>query len=219
MSSAAGSGGSGGGDTKLASSQAVSVANSDSADFIKITSEPLETYNLQSLCGSAEAGAISTFIGTTRNHFNGKTVLRLEYEAYEPMAIKQLKLLCNELRVKWSSPQSQSQPPQQQLIKIVILHRLGVVAVGEASVMIAISSAHRKASLEACAYAIDTLKARIPIWKKEWYADGSSWKQNTEFDPTALVSVSATAPPAAPPASAGSAAAPTPPTHQQQTSK
>uniref|UniRef100_A0A7S2TT23 Molybdopterin synthase catalytic subunit n=1 Tax=Lotharella oceanica TaxID=641309 RepID=A0A7S2TT23_9EUKA len=121
-------------------------------------------------------GAIATFVGTTRNNFDGKIVTMLSYEAYAPMAMKQLSLISNQIRKKWP------------VKKIAILHRLGVCPVGEASVIIAISSPHRKAALEACHWAIDTLKAQVPIWKKEHYQDGSTWKQNKEFDPKALVS-------------------------------
>merc|ERR1711956_77351 len=88
---------------------------------------------------------------------------------YTPMAKKKLKELCNRLRVKWTD-----------LYHIAIYHRLGEVGPCEASVIIAISSAHRKASLEALHFAIDELKATVPIWKKELYEDGSMWKQNSE---------------------------------------
>ncbi len=82
---------------------------------------------------------------------------KLEYEAYEPMARKKLKELCNRLRVKWAD-----------LHNIAVYHRLGLVGPCEASVIIAVSSPHRKSSLEAVQYAIDELKATVPIWKKEW---------------------------------------------------
>jgi len=98
-----------------------------------------------------------------------KKVVKLEYEAYEPMAKKKLKELCNRLRVKWAD-----------LKNIAIFHRLGAVGPREASVIIAVSSAHRKDSLEAVQFAIDELKATVPIWKKELYEDGSEWKENKE---------------------------------------
>jgi len=113
-------------------------------------------------------------VGTTRDNFEGKKVLCLEYEAYKPMAIKHMLKLCTEVRAKW------------KVTKIAVLHRLGKVDVGQASVAIGISSDHRREALEACHFAIDHLKATIPIWKKEQYQDGTMWKQNNEFDPTKL---------------------------------
>eukprot|EP00164_Ancoracysta_twista_P003215 GFYU01004294.1.p1 GENE.GFYU01004294.1~~GFYU01004294.1.p1 ORF type:complete len:156 (-),score=51.18 GFYU01004294.1:192-659(-) len=116
-----------------------------------------------------EAGAVSTFSGITRNNFNNKKVVRLEYEAYTPMAVKEMQALCQRVREKWD------------VFKITMIHRIGVVPVREASIVIAISSAHRGASLEAVHFAIDELKARVPVWKKEIYEDGSEWKENKEY--------------------------------------
>lgn len=114
------------------------------------------------------AGATSMFIGTTRDNFDGKTVVRLEYEAYEPMAVKEIHKLIAVARQRWS------------LIHTAVYHRTGVVAVREASIIIAVSSAHRKESLEAVHYLIDAIKVSVPIWKKEVYEDGSKWKANKE---------------------------------------
>jgi len=138
-------------------------------DFIEITEEPLKVDEISAQVTDKCTGATSLFVGTTRDNFDGKKVIKLEYEAYTPMAKKKLKELCNRLRVKWTD-----------LYHIAIYHRLGEVGPCEASVIIAISSAHRKASLEAIHFAIDELKATVPIWKKELYEDGSMWKQNSE---------------------------------------
>ncbi|KAK4292933.1 hypothetical protein Pmani_034334 [Petrolisthes manimaculis] len=114
-------------------------------------------------------GAISLFVGTTRNTFQGKDVVQLEYEAYIEMAEKEMKSLCKVARKKWP------------LKHIVIHHRLDLVPVKEASVIIAVSSEHRRESLDAVSYLIDSLKAKVPIWKKEIYTDGNSdWKKNKE---------------------------------------
>ncbi|KAI8391072.1 Molybdopterin biosynthesis MoaE [Radiomyces spectabilis] len=110
------------------------------------------------------AGAISTFSGTTRDHFQGKVVLRLEYEAYEAMVIKILHDLIKEARSKWN------------VMHIAVYHRTGLVPVGETSVVVACSSAHRADAIHSAEYLIDELKARCPIWKKEVYEDGSVWK-------------------------------------------
>ncbi|KAF0687081.1 Aste57867_21162 [Aphanomyces stellatus] len=101
----------------------------------------------------------------------GKKVVHLEYEGYIPMADKELKSICDAIRRQWPG-----------VVGIAMLHRLGVVAVKEASVIIAVSSPHRRESLEAVAYAIDTLKARVPIWKLEKYeGDERMWKENAEW--------------------------------------
>lgn len=138
-------------------------------DLVKITSAGLNAGEILAKVASNAAGANSAFVGTTRDTFEGKKVARLEYEAYVPMAEKELQKLCERVRERWD------------VEKIAIFHRTGVVPLGEASVVIAISSAHRKESLEAVHFAIDDLKATVPIWKKEVYTDGSnSWKENKE---------------------------------------
>ena len=114
-------------------------------------------------------GAASMFSGTTRNYFQEKNVIKLEYEAYNEMVFEQLKIIEREIREKWD------------IEKIVFVHRLGEVKVTESSVFIAISSRHRGDSLESVNYAINKLKEIVPIWKKEHYEDGSSWKENKEF--------------------------------------
>jgi len=140
-----------------------------SKDFVGIQSEILDLQKLCNMVNTPEAGAISTFSGTTRNNFEGKKVLRLEYEAYVPMAIKELQKICALIRTKWD------------VIYIAIFHRIGVVPIGESSVQIAISSAHRRESLEAVQFAIDEVKAKVPIWKKEIYDDNThTWKENRE---------------------------------------
>lgn len=95
-------------------------------------------------------------------------MIELEYEAYGPMAISKLEEICSEAREKWT------------LKKVAIAHRTGAVGVSESSVVIAVSSAHRAASIEACHFLIDELKMRVPIWKRERYEDGSVWKENAE---------------------------------------
>ncbi|XP_078367561.1 molybdopterin synthase catalytic subunit-like [Oculina patagonica] len=138
-------------------------------DTIVITPDHLHVDQVTDIVGAPSAGAISLFVGTTRDNFEGKTVVRLEYEAYIPMARSEMRKICKQVREKW------------EVIKIAIFHRIGVVPIGEASVIIAVSSAHRKNSLEAVQYCIDTLKATVPIWKKEVYEQGEpNWKENSE---------------------------------------
>ncbi|KAJ2955214.1 hypothetical protein NQZ79_g8754 [Umbelopsis isabellina] len=120
------------------------------------------------LVASDSAGAISTFSGTTRDNFNGKQVLKLEYEGYGPMAEKILREIAEETRSKW------------EIQHVLVYHRLNEVPIGEASVIIAVSSAHRREAMRAVEYLIDELKIRCPIWKKEFYMDGSIWKGSCE---------------------------------------
>ncbi len=101
---------------------------------------------------------------------NGRPVVRLEYEAFESMAIKEILKICNQIRLKWNGVRH-----------IAVHHRIGQVKVEEPSIIIAISSPHRKESLEAVAFCIDQIKTTVPIWKKEWYGDEDyAWKENSE---------------------------------------
>jgi MoaE-MoaD fusion protein len=109
------------------------------------------------------AGAIATFTGTTRNRSRGREVVRLEYEAYEGMAEAEMERIAGELTERYS------------LVGIAIHHRVGVVEIGEPSVVIAVSSAHRGNALAACRDAIDVLKQTVPLWKKEIYVGGEEW--------------------------------------------
>ena len=112
---------------------------------------------------SPESGGIDIFIGTVRNATKGKAVVRLEFEAYEKMAIAEMEKIAQQACEKW---------PVQ---KVLIHHRTGVLQVGDVPVIIAVSAAHRAAAFEACRYIIDTLKKTVPIWKKEIFEDGEVW--------------------------------------------
>jgi molybdopterin synthase catalytic subunit len=115
-------------------------------------------------------GAVSTFVGTTRDNFQGKRVAKLSYEGYVPMAEKELKKLCDDATEKFS------------VHKIAAVHILGDCPVGKASVILACSSPHRRDSLQCCEFLIDELKARVPIWKREVYeGDDGVWKENVEW--------------------------------------
>ncbi|KAI9206748.1 Molybdopterin biosynthesis MoaE [Polychytrium aggregatum] len=142
-------------------------------DHVSITADRISLDPLLLLVRDGQDGAIATFTGTTRDHFvvDGvrKRVLRLEYEAYEPMAHKALLELLAQARQRWPEITHQA-----------IVHRIGVVPVAEASVIIVVTSPHRQEALAACSWLIDELKATVPIWKKEFYEDGSTWKANSE---------------------------------------
>jgi molybdopterin synthase catalytic subunit/molybdopterin converting factor small subunit len=112
---------------------------------------------------SDQAGAIATFIGTTRVQSRGHTVLHLDYEAYEEMAEQVMAAIAEDLQRRYD------------LCEIAIHHRTGRVDIGEASVVIAVSAPHRQDALAACKAAIDTLKGQVPLWKKEFYKGGEEW--------------------------------------------
>ena len=130
---------------------------------IKISSETLNVQACIEWVIMPESGGIDVFIGTVRNTTKGKVVLRLEFEAYEKMALAEMEKIAAMALEKW---------PVQ---KLLLHHRTGVLAVGEVPVIIAVSAAHRDAAFEACRYMIDTLKQTVPIWKKEIFEDGEVW--------------------------------------------
>lgn len=109
------------------------------------------------------AGGTTVFVGTVRNQTKGKRVLKLEFEAYVPMAKKEMQKIAEQAVERWNA------------LHISIHHRLGTLEVGEVPVIIAVSTPHRLAAFEACQFAIDTLKETVPIWKKEFFEDGEVW--------------------------------------------
>ncbi len=132
-------------------------------DVFSVTESRLNTETVQRLVADDASGAIALFVGTVRDHARGKSVIRLDYEAYEPAAEKMLAKIGTEIRERWT------------VGRIAIIHRFGSLEVGEASVIIGISSPHRGEAFDAARYAIERIKEIVPIWKKEWYEDGSSW--------------------------------------------
>lgn len=130
---------------------------------IKISNKPLDIQACIDWVTSPECGGIDVFIGTVRNATKGKKVIQLEFEAYEAMAVGEMKKIAEQAIIKW---------PVQ---KIAIHHRVGVLEIGDIPVVIAVSAAHRDAAFDACRYAIDTLKQTVPIWKKEFFEDGEVW--------------------------------------------
>lgn len=131
--------------------------------MIRIVTTPIDIGEVLNSIRDAAAGGTALFVGTTRNHAEGKEVVALEYEAYIPMAQKVLEDIAVAAGAKWKTT------------RISIVHRIGRLMVGEASVAVAVSSAHRREAFEACRYCIDTLKRDAPIWKKEHFAGGSAW--------------------------------------------
>lgn len=130
---------------------------------LKIINEALDIANCINWVMTPQSGGIDVFIGTVRDQTKGKKVVRLEFEAYEKMAISEMKKIAREMMQRWP------------LHKIIIHHRVGILQIGEVPVVIAVSASHRAAAFEACRYAIDTLKQTVPIWKKEIFEDGEEW--------------------------------------------
>lgn len=136
--------------------------------MVEIVKEKIDIGRVVESVEDPAAGGVAVFIGTTRDHSDGKSVLALEYDAYVPMALKLMNRIAAEARSRWG------------LQKISIVHRVGRLGIGEASVVIAVSSAHRKEAFEACRYAIDTLKEDVPIWKKEFFENGEVWVESEQ---------------------------------------
>lgn len=137
-----------------------------SKDLLQISPEPLSVFAAVEFVTDSLAGGIDVFIGTTRveKRSDGVELHALDYEAYDEMALRQMADLAAKAREKWP------------IVKLAILHRRGRVGLGQASVIIAVASPHRAESFEACRFLIDSLKAEVPIWKKEVWADEStSW--------------------------------------------
>lgn len=130
---------------------------------ILLSDRALEAQAAIDAVSHAGAGAIDVFVGTVRNKTQEKTVTRLDYEAYDSMAVAQMQKLAKETATKWP------------VKGIAIHHRKGILQIGDIAVVIAVSTPHRQEAFEACKYTIDTLKDRIPIWKKEIFEDGEVW--------------------------------------------
>jgi molybdopterin synthase catalytic subunit len=132
-------------------------------DLVSISQTELIPERIINGVGGDDAGAINVFIGTVRNSTEGRDVQYLEFEAYEPMALKEMQKIVDETKEKWP------------VVEMAIHHRVGKLEIGAIPVVIAVATAHRKQGFEACEYAIDTLKKTVPIWKKEIFTDGEQW--------------------------------------------
>jgi molybdopterin synthase catalytic subunit len=132
-------------------------------DNFSITFAPLSLGEIYSLADDSANGAVVVMSGTVRNQTDGKSVVALEYQAYEPMALRVFEMIAADIRNRWP-----------EVNRVVIHHRTGRLQIGEISVLVAVGCPHRSEAFAACKYAIDTLKHNAPIWKKEHWADGSS---------------------------------------------
>ncbi len=131
---------------------------------VKISARPLDAAACAGLAAGASSGATALFIGTVRDETAGRRVVRLDFEAYEPMALREMRKLGEAAFEKWPV-----------LHALAIHHRVGPLEIGEAAVVIAASAGHRDAAFAACRWAIDELKRTVPIWKKEVFEDGEVW--------------------------------------------
>ncbi len=133
-------------------------------DVYEITREPIDKPGLEQRLLTGAAGAVVTFDGVVRDNNQGRRVVTLQYEAYAPMAVKEMRRVGEEIRARWP-----------EVERIGIVHRFGELAVSESSVVIVVTSPHRRVAFEACHYAIDRVKQTVPIWKKEIFEDGEEW--------------------------------------------
>ena len=134
-----------------------------STDITALVHEPIDPLTLAADVRGNGDGAIVIFDGFVRDHSKNRRTLYLEYEAYEPMALAKIREIAAHLHNHFP------------IHRVALVHRLGRLEIGETSVYIAVSAAHRAAAFDACRYAIDTLKRTVPIWKKEYFEDGSVW--------------------------------------------
>jgi len=141
------------------------VLSQSSDDLFRLVREPIDAAPLVERVKAPEDGAVATFQGVARNHSRGRRTLYLEYEAYESMALEKMRELASEMRQRFS------------IHRVAMAHRLGRIEIGETSVFIAVSAAHRAAALDACRWAIDALKKTVPVWKKEFFEDGAAWAE------------------------------------------
>lgn len=138
----------------------------DNIDIV-LTPKVLSLEDCQAYVSEDAVGGIVHFVGTVRNETKGNAVQKLDFEAYEPMAISEMRKIAEQAIEKFD------------VKKVAIHHRVGTLLVGEIPVIIAVSAAHRVAAFQACQYAIDTLKETVPIWKKEYFEDGEVWVSAT----------------------------------------
>lgn len=127
---------------------------------VAVTRDPLDAGAMHAAVASAQSGAVVVFVGTVREWTRGRQTRRLEYQAYQEMAVAKLREVTAVCRERWP------------IDRIAIWHRVGVLQIGETSLLVGVSTPHRKDAYAASQFAVDTLKRTVPIWKKEWYADG-----------------------------------------------
>jgi molybdopterin synthase catalytic subunit len=137
---------------------------------VQIGQAPLDAAEVLASLASPADGAVNLFLGVVRDHHENHRVLRLEYHAYGPMAQRRMHQIAEEVSERFGATE------------VVLLHRLGMLEVGEVSVLVAVATAHRAESFAACRHAIERIKSEVPIWKKEYFEDGVAWVQGCRPD-------------------------------------
>lgn len=148
------------------------VSGGSADDVFALTREPIDIPGLRAKLLTGDSGAVVIFDGVARNNTKGRPTLYLEYEGYPEMALRTMSQIAAEVHDRWP------------INRVGIVHRLGRIEISESSVVIIVTSAHRKAAFEACHYAIDRLKKIVPIWKKEYFADGVVWVEGEDRSET-----------------------------------
>ena len=138
---------------------------------VAVATVPLDAAAVAAEVAAAGDGAVATFAGLVRDHNQGRRVLFLEYEAYEPLALKAMQRIVDESATAWPST------------RVALHHRIGRLEIGEASIVIAAASAHRADAFAACRYAIERVKQIVPIWKHEHFDGGEAWLEGAVADP------------------------------------
>ena len=147
-------------------------------DMIAITRQPLKPEEVTAKVRKDTNGAVVTFLGVTRLFAEGQKVVRLEYEAYDEMALKEMEKIRREMQAEW------------EIEDIAIAHRIGRVDIGEISLVVAVASPHRKEAFYACHRTVDRIKETVPIWKKEFFEDGYHWVACEDHEHTLVQGVS-----------------------------
>lgn len=131
--------------------------------MIALTSDPIDVASALKYLQTTQAGAIDLFLGVVRDNTQDRPVDRLDYEAYDRMALSEMQKIADQAQQRWP------------LLSYVIIHRTGTLLIGEMAVLIGVATAHRADAFDACRYIIDTIKQTVPIWKKEIFTDGEVW--------------------------------------------
>lgn len=131
--------------------------------MVALTTNPIDVQDVISKASSEEAGAVVMFVGTVRNMTDSKEVVKLDFESYDKMAISELEKIISRTKEQWP------------VRNVAVVHRTGELRISDIAVVVAVSSPHRKEAFTACEFVIDTLKKRVPIWKKEYFEDNEVW--------------------------------------------
>lgn len=147
------------------------ATTSAATDIVELVREPVLAAELVAAVKGPADGAVLVFDGVVRDNSKGRATLYLDYEAYEPMALRTLREIAAEMHRRF------------EVDRVALVHRLGRLEIGETSVLIAVSAPHRAAAFDACRFAIESVKRSAPIWKKEYFADGAVWVEGATAGP------------------------------------